>query len=901
MMPICYLGFKVTIDNLSNINNRKLELNGLQYQEYVRPLLVLIAQHRGMTAGYFGGKEEFKPKIEAVAETVDEKIAELSKHNENWQSKFETNQLIEEIIADWNTQKTENFTQRKKENFDNHSALISKVLFLLDHVGVKSRLSLDPDADVSYLVNLATNKLPTLKEEIGKLRGVTAGLASRGYLEDGENLTVARYKLDVLRTLDSLKIIFVRLFEASTESAEKYQEDFNILEERVNIVVANSDKLLTDITALMNADSAVYFQAGTDAITQGNVINDTVKKEIQDTLTYRIDEMQSSLYITAAISFALLMFAMFLIIAISRDLKLNFKNIISLFEKIENEQYENEITVEGSIEFRRLFENLEKMQTSLRESTKKDREQSEKFRCINLALDKVSAGVMMADEDLNIVYSNDAAVDILSKAESDIRKELPDFDAKNLLGVNIDGFHKDPSHQRELLKKLSKTFQSDIKIGSRTLRIIANPVFNDQKVKIGTVVEWFDRTEGLLVEDEVNNLVNSALKGDLSNRIDLSGKEGFLKLLSEGMNDLVEISEGVINDTVRVLSALSQGNLSEKIDKDYQGSYEHLKNDANAVVEKLQEVVANIKDSADTVSHASKEISEGNHNLSQRTEQQAASLEETSSSMEEMTSTVQQNADNAQQANQLAIDARQQAENGGTVVATAVAAMNEINSSSKKIADITSVIDEIAFQTNLLALNASVEAARAGEQGRGFAVVASEVRNLAGRSATAAKEIKELIEDSVSKVDEGSKLVNKSGETLNEIVTSVKKVTDIIGEISASSQEQASGIDEVNRAILRMDEGTQQNAALVEEAAAASQSMRQEADELTKQMSFFVVDDEDMDTSIQVQETVQVERRSADRPWSQTNQGQESTQPEAPVEMQKASGSDFDDDEWAEF
>ena len=318
--------------------------------------------------------------------------------------------------------------------------------------------------------------------------------------------------------------------------------------------------------------------------------------------------------------------------------------------------------------------------------------------------------------------------------------------------------------------------------------------------------------------------------------------------------------ESVLTEVSDVMSSLSSGSLMNRVKGEFSGEFSKLKDVINNYIDTLIKKVTIIKNSSLVVGTASKEISEGNHNLSQRTEQQAASLEETSSSMEEMTSTVQQNADNAQQANQLAIDARQQAENGGTVVATAVAAMNEINSSSKKIADITSVIDEIAFQTNLLALNASVEAARAGEQGRGFAVVASEVRNLAGRSATAAKEIKELIEDSVSKVDEGSKLVNKSGETLNEIVTSVKKVTDIIGEISASSQEQASGIDEINRSVLLMDEGTQQNAALVEEAAAASQSMRQEADELTKQMSFFVVDDEDMDTSIQVQETVQVER-----------------------------------------
>lgn len=240
---------------------------------------------------------------------------------------------------------------------------------------------------------------------------------------------------------------------------------------------------------------------------------------------------------------------------------------------------------------------------------------------------------------------------------------------------------------------------------------------------------------------------------------------------------------------------------------------------------KLRTAIGQVKQSSDVLIRTASEIESGNQQLSQRTEEQASSLEETASSMEEMTSTVKQNADNTRQANQLAISTRDHAEKGGEVVAKAVHAMSEINTSSKKIADIISVIDEIAFQTNLLALNAAVEAARAGEQGRGFAVVASEVRTLAGRSADAAKEIKGLINDSVEKVQLGSELVDETGKTLGEIVDGVKKVTDIIAEIAASSREQASGIEQVNSAVMQMDEMTQQNAALVEEAAAASSEM----------------------------------------------------------------------------
>jgi methyl-accepting chemotaxis protein len=292
------------------------------------------------------------------------------------------------------------------------------------------------------------------------------------------------------------------------------------------------------------------------------------------------------------------------------------------------------------------------------------------------------------------------------------------------------------------------------------------------------------------------------------------------------------------------LKALANGDLSFRITEKFPVKYEALKASFNESTDSLGRALRGFREAAFEVTRGAGEIEAGNQNLSQRTEQQASSLEETASSMDQMTGTVRQNAGNAEQANQLAVAARSQADAGVAVVATAIKAMGEINDSSKKIGDIIGVVEEIAFQTNLLALNAAVEAARAGDQGRGFAVVAGEVRSLAGRSAVAAKEIKGLIRDSMQKVEEGASLVSESGQTLERIVTSVKKVSDIIAELAAGSQEQLSGIEQVNRAVAQLDEMTQQNAALVEEASAASKSMAGRSQAMSDMLDRYNLGDE---------------------------------------------------------
>jgi len=360
----------------------------------------------------------------------------------------------------------------------------------------------------------------------------------------------------------------------------------------------------------------------------------------------------------------------------------------------------------------------------------------------------------------------------------------------------------------------------------------------EYKLAIDRAVQAMQTTQAML--GDIGKVMGGVAQGDISLRVQAEGRGDLAKLKNDINLSLDAL--GSLNDISLIASALSEGDLTQTIIKDYPGTFGAVIAGMNGTVENLRGLVEEIKDSTNSINTAAKEIASGNNDLSNRTEQQAASLQETAASMGELTSTVQMNAKSAQQANQLAVGAADIAGKGVSVVNRVVTTMEGINESSRKIVDIISVIDGIAFQTNILALNAAVEAARAGEQGRGFAVVAGEVRSLAQRAAAAAGEIKNLIGDSVEKVEDGTKLVAQAGKTMEEIVSAIRGVTFIMSEIRAASVEQTSGIEQVNQAIGQMDEVTQQNAALVEQAAAAAESLEEQAQNLSVTVGRFIVD-----------------------------------------------------------
>jgi methyl-accepting chemotaxis protein len=451
----------------------------------------------------------------------------------------------------------------------------------------------------------------------------------------------------------------------------------------------------------------------------------------------------------------------------------------------------------------------------------------------------MTVNMMMADPDGNINYLNPAVMNMLTKREKEIQVALPNFAVDKVLGSNYDIFHANPAHQQNILKPENLPYTASIRVASLHFTLTAIPLYSESGIHLGSAVEWVDNTESVNAQEQVENLINEAVLGNLKERIDANSFDGFMKNLATSINTMLDTVVEPMDNCKLVLTEMASGNLQKRMDGQYNGSFEELQTAINTTIDNLRNMVGEIMESSSHVSTSSREISQGNTDLSQRTEEQASSLEETASSMEELTATVKENSDAARKANRLSLTTMQQAESGGKVVEDAIIAMKEINNASREISDIIGVIDEIAFQTNLLALNAAVEAARAGDQGRGFAVVAAEVRNLAQRSASAAKDIKSLISNSVDKVNQGTELVNDSGQKLSEIVDSVRNVTGLVSEISDASGEQANGIEEINQAITQMDNMTQQNSALVEEAAAAAEALTEQAGNMLELMSYF--------------------------------------------------------------
>jgi len=493
----------------------------------------------------------------------------------------------------------------------------------------------------------------------------------------------------------------------------------------------------------------------------------------------------------------------------------------------------------------RISEAMDRVQGSLQDAALAARTNLR----IKNALDKCSTNVMIADAGNEIIYMNETAITMMQHNEVELRKVLPQFEARKLVGQNIDVFHKMPSHQRGLLDGLKTTYRTQIQVGTLYFGLTFNPIVDAQGTRIGTVLEWADRTVEVGVEKEVAAIVDTAAHGDFGQRLNLEGKTGFFLNLSTGMNQLMDVSEQGLSDVAEVLAAFAEGDLTKRIHRDYAGLFGKVKDNVNSTADNLTRVLGEVHDAADALTGAANQVSATAQSLSQAASEQAASVEETTSQIDVMSASISQNSDNAKVTDGMATKTSKEAVDGGGAVSQTVGAM-------KQIAAKIGIVDDIAYQTNLLALNAAIEAARAGEHGKGFAVVAAEVRKLAERSQEAAKEIGDLAGNSVATAE-------RAGKLLDEIVPSIQKTSELVQEIAAASAEQSDSVVQIGGAMGQLSKATQQNASASEELAATSEELLGQAEQLQQSIAFFHIGDGAPKARSRQTELGQAERRGS--------------------------------------
>ena len=845
------------------------ELEGARYAQRVGAVLAEVVNHRSLLFAVLTGSASRRAALGESEANVDRLMSAVDSSDVRLGGTLGVAGQWDVIRQAWRRLKSHELGLTADQAVAEHDALLARLVTLGRIIAARSALNVDPSARTAALIAIATRDIPDALIASGNVQWYATSASIKGYLGGDDRMALELYHRRVMsdfasaaRDLNGAAAGARARIEPVLESAQSaFDGSYSIITRRI----VDAQKM-TITTSELFADS----RSVRASLTR---LSDVSYAQMRRAVGRRLSEATMWRDFTVGVTAVALLVALALSWLITRSIATPLAEAIEVFGRIAAGEYDNAIDLAGSDEASRVLRALDDMQRKLRTQIEDERHVAAENARIRQALDKVSTCVVLADAARRIIYLNETAQATFARNGREMGAALPGFDVQRLHGAPLETLSPDPVGERHAVEALTGARTLERRLGGAIFHTVTNPVLTAAAERIGTVMEWTERTQEVAIENEMQEMLSAVVAGRLDKRIDPAGKSGFLEAMSRGVNQLADNMAQVVSQVKRVAAEVHRG---------------------------------------------AEEISAGNSNLSQRTEEQSSSLEETASSMEEMTTTVKQNADNAAQANQLALAARDQAEKGGAVVGQAVGAMRDINDASRKIADIIGVIDDIAFQTNLLALNAAVEAARAGEQGRGFAVVASEVRSLAGRSATAAKEIKELIQDSVRKVEDGSVLVTQSGETLERIVASVKKVSDIVAEIAAASREQSAGIEQVNRAVMQMDELTQQNAALVEEATAASQAMAEQVRDLNDMLGRFefATRPDGAEASVPVAAppaasaargaSARADRRGPNRPWAAQRR---SDRPSAPAREAAAGARGHDtrapgdagDSEWQEF
>ena len=654
-----------------------------------------------------------------------------------------------------------------------------------------------------------------------------AALENIGYYRETINKNISNItEVEDILTLEQLDAI-----EQIIPLIDKYNTNVDEL-----IKLHRSDKWRTDAFVIRD-------QYGPQLVAVKELLNKhiTEQSKLQEKVTNEINTAFARNIKTSVIIIFVSVFALVMIVwMLFRYMSSSLKNVIHVAGRIADEQFDNKFVGLSNDEIGQVMSSLKRMQTGLLMSFDKLNEQSVESSRIATALSVSSTCVMIVDADNDIIFANTSLKGMFSGIEKQLADHSNNFNANSLIGENIDSFL---INVEKPLNELKQTYSTTLHISELYLQITASPVFGDNKERLGTVVEWQNRTEIVNSQHEMEEIVIAASEGDFDQRITEHGKTGFYLIAAQCINKMLERTGASINDVVRVMRGLASGDLTQKIDADYQGILAQLKNDVNTTVERLTDVISVVHVNSDGSAKTATEVSRTATEMGDGAAEQTVSLQQITSSMEQMLANIRQSADNASATEQIAQQAANDAEESGHTVNDAVKAM-------KEIADKVLIVEEIARQTNLLALNAAIEAARAGEHGKGFAVVASEVRKLAERSQKSAAEIGEL---SVTTM----KVAEQASEKLTRLVPDIQKTAELVQEISVSANEQDTGAGEINRSLQQLDTVVSRSEISAGQLSRSAAELSNHAEQQRKAMLFF---------SFSAIPPVQHNRRASDSP-----------------------------------
>ena len=698
-----------------------------------------------------------------------------------------------------------------------------------------SNLTLDPDLDSFYLMGTVTVRFPEVLSSIVALRD-----AAVPYTQPGSSKPGLREFALVWAAATRLSVAGETL-KASIESAYRGNKDGSV----AAALHASATEFLTDVeaTAELARDIVTRIETGDDMAGVAEALqsaeevlrgeNTQVWHRVNGELLRLLEARRARLIATGMMAGGVVLVCLLLALVVGafmvRSIRKPIGDIVGTIRRFEGGDFAAEVP----------HTDLPNEVGAMAGALQQFKGAASRQRLTVAALDGSPLMMMITDPHENIVYMSTALRRWLDGVTPAFRVHDPNFTVDGLMERHIDAYRQNPALKRQLLLDDGVLRKVRYDVGGRTILLDMAYIKGSANDVIGHTLDWHDVTEELQAQDEIKAVVGAAARGDFSARIPLAGKQGFVETVASGLNELAALVERATADVAAAMGRMADGDLTARIATEYEGVFGQLKTGVEDTCARLSHLIASIQATARDIDTASREIAAGSNDLSSRTEQQASSLEQTAATTEQLAASVKSSATTARRVNDLAENALKLAADGGMVAEQAVDAISLIQASARKISEITTMIDDVAFQTNLLALNAAVEAARAGEAGRGFAVVASEVRALAQRSAEAAKTITTLISGSIAEVEQGVRHVNEAGDVLTKIVAAARDVASGVAEISTAGSEQANGIDEMSQAVAHMDEITQQNAALAEQSAASATQLQERLDELEQMLGAF--------------------------------------------------------------